>query len=244
MSPFGVTTSSSGAYTITVNYGWSGTVTPTLAGYTFSPVSQTYSNVASNQVTNYTGTPITFTISGNISFSGSPIIGAVMSGLPGSPATNSSGNYTGTVSYGWSGTVTPTLSYCSFTPVSTTYSNVTSNITTNYTARMGKHAGNQIIELPQEFALRQNVPNPFNPTSIISYQLPGENTRYNVSLKVYDILGREAATLVDGMKGAGYYSATFDGSHLASGIYFARIIASPEDSNKPFTKIVKMLLMK
>jgi hypothetical protein len=97
------------------------------------------------------------------------------------------------------------------------------------------------IQVPKEFAISQNYPNPFNPSTVISFQLSAVS---NVSLKVYDMLGREVMTLVDGMKEAGYYSATFDASRLASGIYFARVIASPEDGNKPFTKIVKMLLMK
>ena len=54
-------TAADGSYSGTVNYGWSGTVTPTKAGYTFSPSSQNYSNVTSNQTQNYTGTLQTFT---------------------------------------------------------------------------------------------------------------------------------------------------------------------------------------
>jgi hypothetical protein len=100
------------------------------------------------------------------------------------------------------------------------------------------------VPVPTEYGLSQNYPNPFNPTTVISYQLPGVGTRFIVSLKVYDILGREVVTLIDGIKEAGYYSTMFDASRLASGIYFARVIASPENGNKPFTKIVKMLLMK
>jgi hypothetical protein len=100
------------------------------------------------------------------------------------------------------------------------------------------------VEVPMEFAISQNYPNPFNPSTVINYQLPDIGTRFIVSLKVYDMLGREVVMLVNGMKEAGYYSTTFDASRLASGIYFARVIALPEDGNKPFTKIVKMLLMK
>ena len=100
------------------------------------------------------------------------------------------------------------------------------------------------VLVPTEYSLSQNYPNPFNPATIIRYQLPDAGTRFLVSLKVYDMLGREVMTLINGMKEAGYYSTTFDASRLASGIYFARVIASPENGNKPFTKIVKMLLMK
>src|SRR5512135_2953125 len=65
---------------------------------------------------------------------GSPVANVVMTGLPGNPVTNASGAYTGTVSYGWSGTVTPTLVGYNFTPASKTYSSLISNQTQNYTA--------------------------------------------------------------------------------------------------------------
>jgi len=75
-----------------------------------------------------------FTISGYVrTSSGTGISGVVMSGLPGNPSTDTNGYYSGAVSYGWSGTVTPTKSGYTFTPSSTSYSNVTSNQTTNYT---------------------------------------------------------------------------------------------------------------
>lgn len=62
-------------------------------------------------------------------------------------------------------------------------------------------------------------PNPFNPTTTISYQVPAAGL---VSLKVYDMLGREVAGLVSGYKGAGKYSVQFNGQDLASGVYFVR----------------------
>ncbi len=73
------------------------------------------------------------------------------------------------------------------------------------------------IETPKVFALNQNFPNPFNPTTVISYQLPV--TGY-VSLKVYDMLGRKVATLVNEQKTAGSYLVTFDAHLLPSGVYF------------------------
>jgi Secretion system C-terminal sorting domain len=93
----------------------------------------------------------------------------------------------------------------------------------------------------KDYTLEQNFPNPFNPSTVINYQLVGVSS---VKLMVYDILGREIATLVNGMKSAGYYSATFDASRLASGIYFARIIATPQDGSASYAKTMKMLLMK
>ncbi len=85
------------------------------------------------------------------------------------------------------------------------------------------------------YKLEQNYPNPFNPTTAISYQLSAVS---NVTLKVYDILGREVATLVDGRENAGKYSVTFDGSRFASGVYFYRLDAN----GNVFTK--KLILIK
>ena len=68
----------------------------------------------------------------------------------------------------------------------------------------------------------QNYPNPFNPTTVISYQL---SEKSNVYLRVYDMLGREIKTLVDGVQQAGMHTITFDGSRLSSGVYFYRLTA-------------------
>jgi hypothetical protein len=91
--------------------------------------------------------------------------------------------------------------------------------------RDGKFEYSHTVEVtiggaPKEFALAQNYPNPFNPATVIRYQLPVTNY---VSLKVYDAIGREVATLVNETKEAGYYSVSFDASKLSSGIYFARL---------------------
>jgi hypothetical protein len=76
-------------------------------------------------------------------------------------------------------------------------------------------------ELPKEFKLEQNYPNPFNPETRICYQVPETK---QISLKVYDILGREVMTLVDGKQEAGYYEIKFNGKNLSSGIYIYRLI--------------------
>lgn len=124
-------TNSSGYYSTEVSYSWSGTVTPQRAGYTFTPSSRSYNNVTSNQSNqNYTGAPITPTISGYVRTSGGAgISGVVMSGLPGNPSSDASGYYSGTVSYDWSGIVTPEKECYTFNPPSRNYSNVTSDLT-------------------------------------------------------------------------------------------------------------------
>ncbi|TRZ64446.1 T9SS C-terminal target domain-containing protein, partial [bacterium] len=89
--------------------------------------------------------------------------------------------------------------------------------------------------IPNKYSLAQNYPNPFNPVTKINYALPKQGF---VTLKVFDILGREVKTLVNEMKSAGSYSVEFNGNELASGVYFYRL-----ESNK-FTDVKRMLLIK
>ena len=76
--------------------------------------------------------------------------------------------------------------------------------------------------LPEMFALQQNYPNPFNPSTTISYQLP---TQSNVTLKVFDVLGREVATLVNSVEQPGNKSVNFSANNLVSGVYYYRLQA-------------------
>jgi hypothetical protein len=72
-------------------------------------------------------------------------------------------------------------------------------------------------EVPNVYRLEQNYPNPFNPTTTIRFSIPKEG---NVELRVYDLLGREIAVLVNEFKPIGSYSVDFDASAIASGVYF------------------------
>ena len=89
--------------------------------------------------------------------------------------------------------------------------------------------------VPQTFALRQNFPNPFNPGTTIEYDVPQVS---HIVLKVYNTLGQDVATLVDGPVPAGEHRVRFDGHGLASGVYFCRLIAGPQ------IQVKKMLLLK
>jgi aminopeptidase N len=98
-----------------------------------------------------------------------------------------------------------------------------------------------LADVPADFWLGQNFPNPFNPTTVIRYQVPvgmgGESGvpvpgSGRVRLSVYDMLGREVAMLVDEPKVAGHYSVTFDGSGLSSGMYFVRFQAGGKQAVK------------
>ena len=81
--------------------------------------------------------------------------------------------------------------------------------------------------LPTEFSLVQNIPNPFNPTTTIHYDLPRAS---HVTLKIFNSLGQEVATLVDATQEPGYKSVQFDGSGLSSGMYLYLIEVHPLDS--------------
>lgn len=89
--------------------------------------------------------------------------------------------------------------------------------------------------LPDSFMLKQNHPNPFNPSTRIEYAVP---TSGNVSLRVFDMLGREVAVLVDGMVEAGWYSVNFNAQNLSSGVYLYRL------EGRGFAQTLKMVVLK
>ncbi|WP_457565302.1 T9SS type A sorting domain-containing protein, partial [Caldithrix abyssi] len=91
-------------------------------------------------------------------------------------------------------------------------------------------------QIPKSFELRQNFPNPFNPLTKIRFGLPRAG---KISITVYNILGKKVATVFEGDKPAGYHVVTFNGSHLASGIYFYRLTT---EDGKAFIR--KMVLLK
>jgi len=83
--------------------------------------------------------------------------------------------------------------------------------------------------------LSENYPNPFNPTTTITYTLPEDG---KVQIKIFDVFGREAATLINDIESKGKHNVTWDGSNVASGIYFYTITFKNQAINK------KMLLIK
>jgi hypothetical protein len=85
------------------------------------------------------------------------------------------------------------------------------------------------------YFLRQNFPNPFNPTTVISYRLP---IAAQVTLRIYDVLGKEIETLVNSHQNAGDYSVTLDAAHLSSGIYYYRL------QTEGFTQTKQLVLIK
>jgi hypothetical protein len=96
--------------------------------------------------------------------------------------------------------------------------------------------------IPESFSLEQNYPNPFNPSTIIRFAIPIvgalSEVETQVTLKVYDVLGREVAVLVNEQKSPGNYEVTFNGSNLSSGIYICRM------KSGKFSKSIKLTLTK
>ena len=95
------------------------------------------------------------------------------------------------------------------------------------------------VGVPNKYDLSQNYPNPFNPTTKIDYDLPFDS---KVTMKLYDMSGREVMNLVSGQMSAGYYTGTFNMSNLSSGAYFYRITANGNGQDFVMTK--KLMLVK
>jgi hypothetical protein len=95
--------------------------------------------------------------------------------------------------------------------------------------------------VPKAFALLQCYPNPFNPTTMIAFDVP---ERASITLKVYDLLGREVATILrNSFFEPGSHTVTFDGSRLASGVYFYSL-KGEASGRGTFVAVRKMLLLK
>ena len=130
-----VESDSSGFYTATVDWGWSGNVTPTKPGYNFEPSNKSYASIDSDKFDeNYTASQITYTISGSAGKEG-----VLLSGLYGEPVTVSGGSYSVQVPYGWEGTVMPILEGYEFDPPSKQFSTVTRDQKQNFTPSVKKY---------------------------------------------------------------------------------------------------------
>jgi len=96
------------------------------------------------------------------------------------------------------------------------------------------------VAAPDKFEVYQNYPNPFNPSTAISYQLTAVS---RVSLNIYNLLGQEVASLVDGDRLAGYHQETWDATRYSSGVYIYQLVATDERGTKQIAR-KRMLLLK
>jgi hypothetical protein len=109
-------------------------------------------------------------------------------------------------------------------------------------SEMVTSVGERAYELPQQFELSQNYPNPFNPLTVISYRLPVAGF---VILKVYDILGREVAALVDQEMPPGVHQVTWDGAEVSTGVYFYRLQVNPGGGGPAlFTETKRLVVLR
>jgi glucose/arabinose dehydrogenase len=92
-----------------------------------------------------------------------------------------------------------------------------------------------------EFRLEQNYPNPFNPSTIIKYNLPEDS---DVTIRIYDAVGKEIDSITTGFQQKGYYQKTWNAGRFASGVYFVRMNAKSLSSGKTFANVIKMLYLK
>jgi hypothetical protein len=120
--------------------------------------------------------------------------------------------------------------------------NSTTAITSGFLARPNTvtSVGDKTGSLPLSFSLSQNFPNPFNPSTTIRFQVAAAT---HVTLKVYDVLGREVASLVDEEKTGGEYRVTFDAANVASGVYFYRLQANGAGGST-YVETRKLVLLK
>lgn len=95
--------------------------------------------------------------------------------------------------------------------------------------------------MPLVYEMKQNYPNPFNPSTSIQYDLPVAG---QVSLVIYDVVGRRVAELAGGYHDAGHHSVVWNASNQASGVYFAMFVASDPQGHVTYSKMNKLLLTK
>ncbi|MGB5289722.1 MAG: T9SS type A sorting domain-containing protein, partial [Ignavibacteriaceae bacterium] len=94
---------------------------------------------------------------------------------------------------------------------------------------------------PSEYFIEQNYPNPFNPSTVIRFNLPEES---NITIKIYNSLGKEIDTIANGLQQSGFYEKTWNADGFASGVYYVRMNAQSASSGKEYSNVIKMLYLK
>ncbi len=122
-----------------------------------------------------------------------------------------------------------------------TFLAVDSTASSSFKTSSALSATSMLRQIPVVYDLHANYPNPFNPSTTIKFDLPEIS---NVSLVVYDVLGRRVAELANGAREAGYHSVAWNASDIASGMYFARFEATDAKGNIRLNKVSKLLLTK
>lgn len=247
--PGGPQSNSDGTYQGLVSFNWNGSVSPQKKGYIFSPASRNYSSVITNKSNeNFSASKIILELTapiGNDNYATGSTqkiswLSKNVTSIRIEYSTDNSLswnlialNVDATKSfYNWTVPNTPST-YCLVRIIDNNDPTNVSISNNNFAISIVLSADDNII--PTEYKLLQNYPNPFNPSTTIKFSIP--NSQF-VTLKVYDMLGREITALVNEEKLAGNYEVKFDGSTLPSGVYFYRIQAGS------FSQTKKLLLLK
>lgn len=101
--------------------------------------------------------------------------------------------------------------------------------------------GNEKEITPSGYSLKQNYPNPFNPSTVIRYNIPEES---NVTIKVFNLLGKEIDTITNGVQQRGFYEKTWNAERFSSGVYYVKMIAQSLSSDKIYSNVIKMVYLK
>lgn len=165
-----------------------------------------------------------------------PIPGVTINGTPNNVITASDGRYVDQVLYGWSGRLTPQKNGYSFSPAFKDHSvPVTSGMEGPFfTGYIVSDVNEPIIDDNIDYYISNNYPNPFNPTTKIRYYI--SEPRF-VTIKIYDVKGKEIAILVNQEKTAGSYEVDFDASGRSSGIYLCQLLLGNIIETKKMTLI-------
>lgn len=236
---------STGHYTLSVSYNWTGTITPDDVYNIFTPEKRDYFSVKHSYYDqNFTPTYLGREVSGYIrDAQGDGVSGVEIEGFLKPVLTDIYGRYTARVYDGWTGTVTPTKEDYTFDPESVWYGAMILDLTdqdyTGFNLSLGVDDGSGGA-LPQHFSLLQNNPNPFNPSTSITILLPHSAS---ATLKVYNLTGQEVATLFDGQMSAGVHTVKWNGRdnsgrEVSTGVYLYRLQADD------FVAVKKMMLLK
>ncbi len=201
-------TTVAGYYSHTVPYNTTTNVTPSKTGYHFTPASTSLSNINSNRTADFTGALDTFTISGTITDGVNPLVGVTLSSSPdvGTETTNASGNYSFTVTYGTSTTITPGKTAYTFTPPTRVFTSVAANQTQNFIATLITYA----------ITVTQTANGTISPgtTSVVYDQNQAFDVTPDTNYHVTSVTVDGSAVALDGSKitdnGDGSFTYTFE----------------------------------
>jgi spore germination protein YaaH len=233
-------TDTQGQYKFTVGRTGSYTMTPEKQNYSFLPLKHQLFNLNNDTIMDFTASLNTYTLSGIIYLDGNRLSGVkiYLSGDKNdSSITTQMGIYIYIVNAGGNYKITPYKENYTFTPAEKIYTNLSDGqiFSFNATLKTSSTKDDREVNITKSFELRNNYPNPFNPATIISYEIP---VSAFVSIKIYDVHGREVETLISKQQPAGSYNITFNAKNLTSGVYYYKLSAGK------YAGIKKMVLMK